>query len=675
MISENNSIGIYRVLRELARGSFSRVYVAQHSVLTNRTVAIKLMISAPLDSSEKRESFLQEARFLEMLRHPYILPIYDVGVHEGIPYLVTEYATYGSLRGYLRQRFPHILPMEESLTILSQIGQALDYAHQQHIIHRDLKPENILFNSRHEALLMDFGIATTLTTASIKVVDNSGTPAYMAPEQFRGKISKEGDQYALGCIAYELFTGHPPFTAPDFFALGFKHLTELPLPPTTYNAQLPAHMEQAILKALAKERTERYPDIRAFISALQAPAASQPSLPTLPAVLSQTDMTASSTAYEVPPSYNDLSPDRPAAQTLPLVSWQPVDEQQSSQDASLPPQYEFPVTPIPPANPVTPVPPLSQEALLMFQDTLHLLEEERSTGGASQLEWGSWERNSEPASLSAMPEVARTGKTLLLAAQKRRRNLLGRKGLIIAAISCILLVGLLGTLFFNTFSDPSKKIVTTNPTATASSSTLSAAQTSTVPLQSTPTTGHKASVKSHATPGATPSVAPGAAFQPTQGVTPHPTQKPTQAPTQVPTAGPTPDPTTPPTPDPTPTTETLTVDFAAGTPGVSTQYSYSGTVTVTVSGEGQASSTQWSDAFYLYTDDLGNQLNPPQHPSCEVLYINSQPTDNFVSLPGYQDTHSYTFTMTAPGGPLSFGVCNPETASSTGSYTITVTQN
>src|SRR6266849_169966 len=165
---------------------------------------------------------------------------------------------------------PHTLPVEEALTILAQIGQALQHAHQQNIIHRDLKPENILFNAKGDALLADFGIAIVLATSSVRQVDATGTPAYMAPEQFRGMISKESDQYALGCIAYELFTGHQPFTAPDFVAIGFLHAAEPPLAPTHYNPQLPLHTEQAILKAMAKQRADRYPDIAGFITALRA---------------------------------------------------------------------------------------------------------------------------------------------------------------------------------------------------------------------------------------------------------------------------------------------------------------------------------------------------------------------------------------------------------------------
>ncbi len=278
MTDENNligkQIGNYRVVAEINSGAFGRVYQAQHIILRERIVAIKLL-HAYLGSPKEREQFLQEAQFLEKLKHPYCLPIIDAGIHNGLPYVVSEYAMNGSLRNRLRRQSPHAVPVKEALTILTQIGQALQHAHQQGIIHRDLKPENILFNAKGDALLADFGIAIVLATSSVRQVDATGTPAYMAPEQFRGMISKESDQYALGCIAYELFTGHQPFTAPDFVAIGFLHAAEPPLAPTHYNSHLPAHTEQAILKALAKQRADRYPTIADFITALRAPTMEQ----------------------------------------------------------------------------------------------------------------------------------------------------------------------------------------------------------------------------------------------------------------------------------------------------------------------------------------------------------------------------------------------------------------
>ncbi len=261
----NRQIGNYRLMSELASGTFGSVYLAQHTLLIKRTVAIKLLHATHLGSLAERERFVQEAQYLEQLKHPYILPILDVSIDNGTPYLVAEYAPNGSLRHRLKRYSPGPLPLQEAFTIIIQVGQALQYAHQQHIIHRDIKPENILFNARNEALLADFGLATTLTTASLKHMDDSGTPCYMAPEQFQGNISKESDQYALACVAYELVTGRPPFTAQNLYALAFKHLAEHPIPPTQFNPSLPTSVERAILTAMSKQRTDRYRDISDFI--------------------------------------------------------------------------------------------------------------------------------------------------------------------------------------------------------------------------------------------------------------------------------------------------------------------------------------------------------------------------------------------------------------------------
>jgi serine/threonine protein kinase len=204
-------IGNYRLLAEINSGSFGRVYRAEHKYISNHMVAIKLLHTS-LGFPTEREQFAQEAQILAMLEHPHILSLLDFGFIERQPYLIARYAAGGSLRDLLQRQT--LLPSEKVMSVLTQVGQALHYAHQRQVIHRDLKPENILFNAQGDALLADFGIATMLATASVqhlKIV--SGTPSYMAPEQFQGVISKEGDQYALGCIAYELVTGHRPFSA------------------------------------------------------------------------------------------------------------------------------------------------------------------------------------------------------------------------------------------------------------------------------------------------------------------------------------------------------------------------------------------------------------------------------------------------------------------------------
>src|SRR5438128_11308824 len=151
------ALGNYHIMAEIGSGSSGRVYQGKHIILTERTVAIKLLHSH-LRSSEEGERFVEEARILERLKHPHILHIFDVGIQDGFPYLVAEYASHGSLLNHLKRYLPNPMPLEEALTILTQIGRGLYYAHHHNVVHRDLKPENILFNAQGQALLADFGI-------------------------------------------------------------------------------------------------------------------------------------------------------------------------------------------------------------------------------------------------------------------------------------------------------------------------------------------------------------------------------------------------------------------------------------------------------------------------------------------------------------------------------------
>jgi len=264
-------VGSYTIMSEVDSGSYGSVYRARHIIFQDRPpVAIKLL-HAHLKSPREREQFIQEAQLLNKLHHPYILPIIDagIGVQDGLPYIIMELASRGSLQDRLDQLRGRPMPLEEALTILTQIGQALQYAHLQNIVHRDLKPENILFNAKGEALLADFGIAAVLATAHTKDMGRGGTPAYMAPEQFEGKVSVKSDQYALGCIAYELVTGKKPFDVENvgLEAVWFQHAKVQPAAPSQLNPRVPTSVEQAILKAMAKDRTTRYSDVSVFITA------------------------------------------------------------------------------------------------------------------------------------------------------------------------------------------------------------------------------------------------------------------------------------------------------------------------------------------------------------------------------------------------------------------------
>src|SRR5205807_632471 len=123
-------IGNYVITEHLGGGSFGRIYQGKHLYFTNRVVAIKILHLTYLGSPQERDNFMQEAQFLEALKHPNILPIYDVGIDEGFPYLVAEFAPQGSLRDYLQRQKPKVLPQQEVFTILTQVGQALQFVHE-----------------------------------------------------------------------------------------------------------------------------------------------------------------------------------------------------------------------------------------------------------------------------------------------------------------------------------------------------------------------------------------------------------------------------------------------------------------------------------------------------------------------------------------------------------------
>lgn len=270
MVNIGDYVGNYRIIDEIntSSGTFGSIYKAQHLIFTDEPVVALKILRAYLDSPQKDEQCLQEARLQKKLKHVHILSLLDAGIHEHFLYLVVEYAPNGSLRDLLKRRQGKPLPIERAVDLLSQIGQALHYAHRQDIVHRDLKPENILFNADYEPLLADFGIAAVLEATRTQQLDVIGTPAYMAPEQFEGTISTRSDQYALGCIAYELVTGRKPFAVP-YETMHYHHAKVSPIPPRQFNPDLPLYIEQAILTAMAKERADRFGNVASFIAALQ----------------------------------------------------------------------------------------------------------------------------------------------------------------------------------------------------------------------------------------------------------------------------------------------------------------------------------------------------------------------------------------------------------------------
>jgi WD40 repeat protein/serine/threonine protein kinase len=262
-------LGNYRLTRLLGQGGFADVYLGEHTLLGTRA-ALK-MLHTQVDQDEVAH-FQQEARLLANLKHPHIIAVFDFGLAGQTPYLVMDYASQGTLRA--RHARGTRLSPPTVVDYVTQVAEALQYAHDHNVVHRDVKPENMLIGEQGELLLSDFGIALIAHSSRQQPTqDVIGTIAYMSPEQLRGKPQAASDQYALGIVVYEWLSGTPPFQG-SFTELCTQHLLASPPP---LPALSPA-VEQVVLTALAKDPARRFETVAAFATALQQ--ASQGTLPT-----------------------------------------------------------------------------------------------------------------------------------------------------------------------------------------------------------------------------------------------------------------------------------------------------------------------------------------------------------------------------------------------------------
>ena len=263
------TIGQYELQELLGLGGMGAVYRAIQPSL-KRSVAIKILTPALAQQPGYLERFNREAETAAGLEHSHIVPIYDHGTEDGTSYVVMRYLTGGTLADRRRRQRDMGVPLPslgEVADLLAQLASALDYAHKQGIVHRDIKPSNVMFDEHGNAYVVDFGIAK-LIEATESLTGNGvsmGTPAYMAPEQWKGDpISPATDQYALGVMTYALCTGHPPFEGPTPYALMHKHLNEKPIPPHFQRTDLPQTAALVLERALAKRPEERYPTVSDF---------------------------------------------------------------------------------------------------------------------------------------------------------------------------------------------------------------------------------------------------------------------------------------------------------------------------------------------------------------------------------------------------------------------------
>lgn len=250
-------LGRYRIIAPLGEGGMAAVYRAYQPGM-ERYVALKVLPRHFAHDPEFVGRFEQEAKLIARLQHVHILPVHDYGQAEGYTYIAMPYVETGTLAD-LMQGEP--LPLPQIRSVILQIGDALDYAHERGLIHRDVKPSNILIDDRNNCLLTDFGIAK-IVEGTAKFTQTGaiiGTPAYMSPEQILGEeLDGRSDIYALGIVLFEMATGRPPYRAETPPAIFVKHLND-PLPlPHTLNDRIHESLERVILKSLAKDRLDRY---------------------------------------------------------------------------------------------------------------------------------------------------------------------------------------------------------------------------------------------------------------------------------------------------------------------------------------------------------------------------------------------------------------------------------
>ncbi|MBX3132001.1 MAG: serine/threonine protein kinase [Gemmatimonadaceae bacterium] len=261
--------GEYTVGKMLGRGGMAVVYLAEETRL-GRKVALKVL-PPELTFGHGVDRFLREAKTAATLDHPNIIPIYRIASGGKLFWYAMKFLEGKSLEDVLRERGAY--SVDETIELLEQVADALDYAHEHQVIHRDIKPANVMLDSRNRVIITDFGIAKALSegalTASGSVI---GTPYFMSPEQGMGKpVSGAADQYSVAVMAFRMLAGHIPFDGDSAIDILHKHCMMDPPRLEESAPHVPRHVCDAVDKALSKKADDRFPNIRAFVRAMKDP--------------------------------------------------------------------------------------------------------------------------------------------------------------------------------------------------------------------------------------------------------------------------------------------------------------------------------------------------------------------------------------------------------------------
>ncbi|HEX6196905.1 MAG TPA: Stk1 family PASTA domain-containing Ser/Thr kinase [Jiangellaceae bacterium] len=281
-MSDRNLLGDrYELGDVLGRGGMAEVRYGRDRRL-GRAVAIKMLRVDHATDPTFQERFRREAQSAASLNHRNIVAVYDTGEDffdgNSIPYIVMEYVEGRTLRELLQERV-RFTP-ERSIEIASGVLDALEYSHRAGIVHRDIKPGNVMINNAGEVNVMDFGIARSLAETGAALTQTAavvGTAQYISPEQARGESADaRSDLYAVGCVLYELLTGRPPFVGESLVSVAVSHVREMATPPSALDPSIPRDLDSVVLKALAKDRRERYQSAYEMRADLERIAAGMP---------------------------------------------------------------------------------------------------------------------------------------------------------------------------------------------------------------------------------------------------------------------------------------------------------------------------------------------------------------------------------------------------------------
>ncbi|MBI2363369.1 MAG: serine/threonine protein kinase, partial [Elusimicrobia bacterium] len=264
--------GIYRVDREVGRGAMGVVYEAMDLAL-NRKVALKRMRDELRQNPRELKLLLTEAQAVAALKHPNIVSIFNVLQDRGEVYLVFEFVEGVTLGDAVASR--GLLAPAQAAGVAAQVGAAVDYAHSQRVIHRDLKPANVMVSPEGRAKVIDFGIAhqAQMSVARVTRAQSWGTPAYMAPEQELGQVSRATDIYSFAACCYEMLTGRIPFPGPNFLA---QKQQLVYTPPSALVPALPPSVDEVIARGLAVAPQARFVTASALAAAPQEACGNAP---------------------------------------------------------------------------------------------------------------------------------------------------------------------------------------------------------------------------------------------------------------------------------------------------------------------------------------------------------------------------------------------------------------